>query len=160
MDKETEAKRKREAYWANHDKERKRKRKAQRIYDANNLEARRLRVRRSRSSAVPTRPQPLECECCGNEARRICMDHCHTTGLFRAWLCDHCNTALGMAKDDPAILRKLATILEDFTSRSNAGAETLEVSSGLAQKLAEDGNIDCTANVASNTNSSSEVSAL
>jgi hypothetical protein len=41
-----------------------------------------------------------------------CVDHCHNTGKVRALLCRGCNTALGHAKDDPVILRKLADYLE------------------------------------------------
>lgn len=46
-----------------------------------------------------------------------------------------------------------------FTARPVAGAETLEVSSGLAQGLVEEVT-RITTNVASNTNSSSEVPTL
>ena len=58
------------------------------------------------------------CECCGEAPsgryKNLCLDHCHTTGKFRAWLCDKCNRALGMVIDNPDILRKLAMILENF----------------------------------------------
>lgn len=45
---------------------------------------------------------------------RLCVDHCHKTGEIRGLLCSTCNTALGNAKDDPKILRKLAAYLEKF----------------------------------------------
>lgn len=39
------------------------------------------------------------------------IDHCHTTGKVRGLLCDSCNWALGHAKDDPAVLRRLMAYL-------------------------------------------------
>lgn len=59
------------------------------------------------------------CQVCGaaapggpNSLRRLHIDHCHTSGQVRGVLCGDCNTALGRAKDDPEILRKLALYLE------------------------------------------------
>jgi hypothetical protein len=40
------------------------------------------------------------------------LDHCHSTGTIRGVLCGLCNTALGMAKDNPATLRAMADYLE------------------------------------------------
>lgn len=45
----------------------------------------------------------------------ICFDHDHTTNQFRGWLCATCNSALGMAKDSPTLLRKMADYLEGRT---------------------------------------------
>lgn len=41
-----------------------------------------------------------------------CIDHDHQTGQIRALLCNPCNCVLGLAKDDPAILRAAAVYLE------------------------------------------------
>jgi hypothetical protein len=43
---------------------------------------------------------------------KICLDHNHSTGKFRGWLCDRCNRTLGLANDDPALLRKMADYIE------------------------------------------------
>ena len=42
------------------------------------------------------------------------IDHCHTTGEVRALLCSTCNSMLGFAKDNPALLRAGALYLEIF----------------------------------------------
>lgn len=40
------------------------------------------------------------------------VDHCHMTGNVRALLCHRCNVALGMARDDPGLLRTMADYIE------------------------------------------------
>lgn len=55
------------------------------------------------------------CEACGeefNKSRKRVMDHDHDTDEFRGWLCNNCNSGLGMLKDDPAIVRKLLEYIE------------------------------------------------
>lgn len=38
--------------------------------------------------------------------RSLAVDHCHTTGKVRGLLCTECNTALGLFKDETALLNK------------------------------------------------------
>lgn len=40
------------------------------------------------------------------------VDHCHETGKVRGLLCYKCNTLLGNAGDDPAVLKRAAEYLE------------------------------------------------
>lgn len=40
--------------------------------------------------------------------RSMQLDHCHRTGKVRAFLCGHCNAALGRMDDDPIKLEGLA----------------------------------------------------
>lgn len=46
------------------------------------------------------------CEVCGTFCRTV-LDHDHKTGKFRGWLCSPCNSALGHAHDNPAVLEAL-----------------------------------------------------
>jgi hypothetical protein len=55
--------------------------------------------------------RPRDCEVCSGKTR-IVYDHSHSTGLFRGWLCNACNVALGLVKDDPERLRALALYVE------------------------------------------------
>lgn len=68
--------------------------------------------RRQRMIAKAGRPQPDACEICSKATDTLCFDHCHQTEEFRGWLCQQCNTALGMVQDSPEILRRLAAYLE------------------------------------------------
>ena len=72
---------------------------------------------RARREALASHPRPDLCEVCGrppNGMGALHLDHCHSTGAFRGWLCNSCNLSLGAASDDPAILRKLADYLDRF----------------------------------------------
>lgn len=53
--------------------------------------------------------------------RKLHLDHCHTTGVFRGWLCAQCNQALGLLNDSPAKLRALAAFLERFQPSREEG---------------------------------------
>ena len=63
----------------------------------------------------PTRPLSESCEACGgppSKGQRLHMDHDHTTGRFRGWLCGSCNRALGFLGDDPQRLHMLIQYLD------------------------------------------------
>lgn len=53
------------------------------------------------------------CAGCG-EADELAIDHDHVSGAVRGVLCRACNLTVGTAKDDPAVLRALASYLESF----------------------------------------------
>lgn len=53
-----------------------------------------------------------KCQACSS-TERICADHCHKTKLFRGWLCNGCNTALGHTHDSSKVLHKLADYLDN-----------------------------------------------
>lgn len=63
--------------------------------------------------------QKGRCDICGRsivmndkKARAPHIDHCHSSGKIRALLCIHCNTMLGSAMDNPAVLRSAAKYIE------------------------------------------------
>lgn len=67
--------------------------------------------------------RPNKCEICGsieiNMNKRGCKtkivyDHCHSTGLFRGWICSRCNSVLGYVEDDINLLNKLIKYLKTF----------------------------------------------
>lgn len=74
--------------------------------------AERQREKKLRMRERQGKPKPECCEVCGASGI-LAWDHDHATGAFRGWLCHGCNLSIGNAKDDPAILRKLADYLEE-----------------------------------------------
>lgn len=58
------------------------------------------------------------CEMCGKHQsemdRRICIDHCHKTGIVRGLLCDTCNRGLGLLKDDTSLLARGILYLDKY----------------------------------------------
>ena len=40
-----------------------------------------------------------------------CVDHNHTTGKIRGLLCNHCNTAIGLLKEDPELFKQAISYL-------------------------------------------------
>jgi hypothetical protein len=58
-----------------------------------------------------------KCAICGIEEsvckQKLCMDHNHTTGKFRGWLCHKCNSGIGSFDDNPHLLEKAASWLRE-----------------------------------------------
>lgn len=44
--------------------------------------------------------------------RHLSVDHCHETKVIRGLLCDHCNRAIGLLRDDPSRLARAIVYLE------------------------------------------------
>lgn len=59
-----------------------------------------------------TRPIGTPCDNCGKTNMRLSLDHCHDTGDFRGWLCQPCNTSIGVLGDDIEGLKKALGYLE------------------------------------------------
>jgi hypothetical protein len=55
--------------------------------------------------------QDGRCAVCGAARDVLSIDHCHATGAVRGLLCRECNIALGLLKDDPAIIERAAEYL-------------------------------------------------
>ena len=66
------------------------------------------------------------CEICGRvpsevSSKGACVDHCHETGKVRGILCIPCNTGIGNLRDDPAVLRKALSYLENHSVHDVVG---------------------------------------
>ncbi len=72
----------------------------QRRYGLTDAELRELRVDQDDCCAICREPHPQH------------LDHDHSTGLVRKWLCQRCNHGLGLFRDDPAVLRAAASYVE------------------------------------------------
>ena len=75
-------------------------------------------ARRRRGLPVPTRPCPDVCELCGRKEGNgrildasLSLDHDHTTGEFRGWLCTPCNSALGRLGDTVEAIERVLDYL-------------------------------------------------
>jgi hypothetical protein len=59
------------------------------------------------------KPNKMVCPICQKEMWKPCIDHNHITGKVRGIICGHCNSGLGMLRDNPTILeRALQWVLE------------------------------------------------
>lgn len=52
------------------------------------------------------------CPICLKQASKYYLDHDWATGEFRGWLCNGCNIALGLLKDDVNILNRAIGYLD------------------------------------------------
>lgn len=72
-----------------------------------------------RGKPEATRPTPARCECCGvpfaEMTKGARLDHDHKTNTFRGWLCQRCNTALGMLGDTLGGVLRLVRYVEGNT---------------------------------------------
>lgn len=63
--------------------------------------------------------QDEKCYLCGNEdnynGKPLYVDHCHNSGKVRKLLCQHCNSGLGMFRDNPELLIKAADYLKEHS---------------------------------------------
>lgn len=90
-----------------------------RIWQKANPDKFRKALRKYAGLPEPTREMPKFCECCGGSANgssahtgTLHLDHCHTTGRFRGWLCSGCNTAIGTLGDNLEGLMKAVAYLQ------------------------------------------------
>ena len=56
--------------------------------------------------------QEGKCAICGiKKDANLDVDHCHDTGKIRGLLCNSCNRAIGLLKEDEKIIKKAAEYL-------------------------------------------------
>jgi hypothetical protein len=79
-----------------------------------------------RDDAYLVCPPEHRCDICGGIGgkRGLYLDHDHSTGRFRGWLCNGCNSAIGHLADDPAIAVAAATYLRMAANPSTTRTET------------------------------------
>lgn len=58
------------------------------------------------------------CEICGR-IKPLEVDHDHDTGEIRGFLCSGCNSALGLMKDDPELIKKCIEYLENHVKNKD-----------------------------------------
>lgn len=66
------------------------------------------------------------CAICSNtpkKNRRLSLDHCHATGTVRGLLCDSCNQAIGLLRDNVKLLQSASDYLVRFTKPTLAQVE-------------------------------------
>ncbi|MDR3687190.1 MAG: endonuclease domain-containing protein [Coriobacteriia bacterium] len=66
----------------------------------------------------------VPCDICGAPATDV--DHSHSTGLVRGYLCSPCNLTLGKMKDSPALLRRAADYLERVRTNASVRGPAVE----------------------------------
>lgn len=49
--------------------------------------------------------QDFMCAICGDDVRRLVIDHDHKTGKVRGLLCSNCNTGIGLLRESQSVLR-------------------------------------------------------
>ena len=59
---------------------------------------------------APIKPEVCSC-CLKSPKKKFVLDHCHKNEVFRGWLCDHCNLAIGLLGDDLEGVEKAVTYL-------------------------------------------------
>jgi hypothetical protein len=56
------------------------------------------------------------CAICGKEGdgrwKKLCVDHCHSTGKVRELLCRNCNMVLGQVGDNRDLLMEMVSYLD------------------------------------------------
>jgi hypothetical protein len=68
---------------------------------------------------IKLKQQDYKCSVCGKEheevnKKRLVVDHCHETNVVRSLLCNNCNTALGLLKENIETIEALKNYLIQF----------------------------------------------
>lgn len=61
-------------------------------------------VMKSKNMVRP--PLGTPCDWCAKTTKPLVFEHCHKTNRFRGWVCNRCNTGLGLLGDGPEISQK------------------------------------------------------
>ena len=61
----------------------------------------------------------------GSAPTSMVVDRCHASSKVRALLCNHCNRAIGFARDNPDVLRAAARYVEEHQEADRVRLESL-----------------------------------
>ena len=96
----------------------KKQREASARYVARHPNKVRDNLRRYRYGTDGTELWTGKCHACDSALeqydRHTHLDHCHTTGKVRGWLCRTCNNGIGMLNDNPQRLELAAAYLRRY----------------------------------------------
>ncbi len=73
----------------------------------------------------PYPDEAYNCPICLKKAKKYYLDHDWETGSFRGWLCNGCNVALGLLKDDKDNLKRAISYLSNFSGNQEITLLTL-----------------------------------
>jgi protein-arginine kinase activator protein McsA len=62
--------------------------------------------------------QDNKCAICRSPGK-LCVDHCHETNRVRGLLCDCCNRALGLVRENPQTLLRMMAYIKQHTAVNN-----------------------------------------
>lgn len=62
---------------------------------------------------------PKRCQICRTDKIKIVFDHNHKTGKFRGWICNNCNTAIGLTKENVKILKQIIKYIIKHNGNTN-----------------------------------------
>lgn len=54
------------------------------------------------------------CQICGRSFEKLCIDHCHESGVTRGLLCNSCNIGIGHFEDNPNSIRSAIDYLKQY----------------------------------------------
>lgn len=68
------------------------------------------------------------CAICGgmNRDRDLSIDHCHDSGRVRGLLCNRCNTAIGLLREDPDLVAATLTYLMGPTANTEILVDAIQ----------------------------------
>lgn len=79
-------------------------------------------------------PEPSHCPVCKRSGRQMVIDHDHSTGRLRSWLCSQCNTLVGLGGECPTVLDNARTYIvkQKAMSTMEAICSSMSLSSQLS----------------------------
>ena len=70
---------------------------------------------RLKLSKLHKRPEiGAKCACCGKSDKRLILDHCHKTNVFRGFICQGCNLGIGRLGDSVEGVMNAVRYLKNF----------------------------------------------